>query len=160
MRERPRADDRERRFEQSFQDSWVATFRFALAWTNDWSEAEDLAQEAFSRLWAKRDTVDWSKPMLPWLLQVTRRLATDRFRRLRRISPLSDRRTEGLDSDARLRWLDVQAAVGILPPAQRAALVLVTVVGLDVKEAAIVLGTTDNALRASISRARSRLGER
>lgn len=91
MRERPRADDRERRFEQSFQDSWVATFRFALAWTNDWAAAEDLAQEAFSRLWASRDKVDWTKPMLPWLLQVTRRLATDRFQRLRRISPFADR---------------------------------------------------------------------
>lgn len=90
---------------------------------------------------------------------MTRRLATDRFRRLKSVVKLSDARERGLDSDARLRWLDVQAAFEVLTPAQRGALMLVTVIGLDVKEAASVLGTTDNALRASISRARSRLRE-
>lgn len=97
--------------------------------------------------------------MLPWLLQVTRRLATDRFRRLRKISRFVDRHTDGLDADARLRWLDVQAALSVLTPAQRSALLLVTVIGLDVQEAATAVGTSPNAVRAAISRARSRLSQ-
>jgi RNA polymerase sigma-70 factor (ECF subfamily) len=155
----PQRADAQRRFEHCYESSWLSTFRFALAWTNDWAAAEDLAQEAFLRLWAKRETIDWSRPMLPWLLQVTRRLATDRFRTLRKLSPLVDRQSDGLDGYARLRWLDLQAGLSVLTPAQRSALVLVTVLGLDTAEAAVVLGTSENGVRAAISRARKRLGD-
>lgn len=159
MREHVSADP-ERRFEEVFETCWLPTFRFALAWTNDWPAAEDLAQDAFARLWAKRSSIDWSRPMLPWLMQVTRRLANDRFRRLRRTLRVSDGFASGaLDSEARLRWLDVQGAMAALTPVQRSALVLVTVVGLDYETAASALGTTPGALRAAVSRARVSLGE-
>jgi DNA-directed RNA polymerase specialized sigma24 family protein len=59
-------------------------FRFALAPGNDWDAAEDLAQEAFARLWIHRADIDWDRPVLPWLLTTTRRLGLDRFRRIRR----------------------------------------------------------------------------
>jgi RNA polymerase sigma-70 factor, ECF subfamily len=159
MPERLRADDAERRFEQCFASSWMPTFRFALAWTNDWAAAEDLAQEAFARLWAKRNAVDWSRPMLPWLLQVTRRLATDRFRALRVVSRLVEPHTDGLDAHARLRWLDVQAALSVLTPTQRAAIVLVGVIGLPAQEAGGLLGLSENSVRAAISCARRRLAD-
>lgn len=152
--------DAERRFDEVFQSCWLPTFRFALAWTNDWPAAEDLAQDAFARLWTRRDSIDWSIPMLPWLLQVTRRLATDRFRRLRRVVRLIDSPVPAaLDSEARLRWLDLQSAMAALTSVQRSALVLVTVVGLDYDAAADALDTTPGAVRAAVSRARSRLAE-
>ena len=71
-------------YERAFEEHWTDVFRFALAWTNDWTAAEDLAQEAYLRLWNHRGHIDWSRPVLPWLLVTTRRLATDRFRNLRR----------------------------------------------------------------------------
>jgi RNA polymerase sigma factor (sigma-70 family) len=71
-------------YERAFEEHWTDVFRFALAWTNDWTSAEDLAQEAYLRLWNHRGGVDWSRPVMPWLLVTTRRLATDRFRTLRR----------------------------------------------------------------------------
>lgn len=37
-----------------FEAHWSDVFRFALAWTNGWAEAEDLAQEAYLRLWNHR----------------------------------------------------------------------------------------------------------
>jgi hypothetical protein len=67
-------------FEAAYAAAWLPVFRFALAWTNDWSAAEDLAQEAFLRLWDRRADIDWSVPVLPWLRVTTRRTATDRFR--------------------------------------------------------------------------------
>ena len=74
-------------FDERFIDvhagCWTPVFRFALSLTNEWDAAEDLAQEAFARLWIHRTDVDWSRPLLPWLLTTTRRLAFDRFRRLR-----------------------------------------------------------------------------
>jgi len=71
--------DAELLYERAFQQYWRPVFRFTLAWTNDWSAAEDLTQEAFVRLWQNRDKVDWNDPVLPWLLVTGRRLATDRF---------------------------------------------------------------------------------
>ena len=160
MPERPAADP-DRRFDDEFQRNWLPVFRFALGWTNDWPAAEDLAQEAFVRLWARRRMMDWSAPMLPWLLTTTRHLATDRFRRLRRAGRLAGAggHYAGLDSDARLRWLDVRAAMAALTPIQRSALVLTAVVGLDSESAAQILGTSPGAVRAAVSRARSRLAE-
>jgi DNA-directed RNA polymerase specialized sigma24 family protein len=80
-------DDDERRFDTAFNESRLAVFRFAVAWTNDVYSAEDIAQEAFTRLWDRRDSVDWDKPVIGWLLVVTRRLATDRF--CRRVTPFA-----------------------------------------------------------------------
>jgi DNA-directed RNA polymerase specialized sigma24 family protein len=52
-----RPDD-ERRFDEAFRGAWPAVFRFATAWTNDLPSAEDIAQEAFTRLMDARRT-EW-----------------------------------------------------------------------------------------------------
>ncbi len=143
-------------YEQAYQRYWADVFRFALAWTNDWGAGEDLAQEAFLRLWDHRGRLDWQRPVLPWLLVTTRRLATDRFRRLRRLV-VSGPDPVSLDDTARARWLDVCAAMAVLSPLERTALVLTAVEGSSYEEAAQVLGTTAGALRAAVSRARTKL---
>jgi DNA-directed RNA polymerase specialized sigma24 family protein len=62
------APDLELEYERAFDAHWSDVFRFALAWTNDWGAAEDLAQEAFLRLWDHRGKLDWQQPVLPWLI--------------------------------------------------------------------------------------------
>lgn len=143
-------------YERAFADHWRDVFRFALAWTNDWTAAEDLAQEAFLRLWDHRTRLDWSRPALPWLLVTTRRLATDRFRRLRRaIGGMAPGPTA--DESVLARWLDVQAGMAVLSPLERTALVMTALEGVTYEEAGLVLGTSAGALRAAVSRARTKL---
>lgn len=143
-------------FERAYEAHWSDVFRFALAWTNDWTAAEDLAQEAYLRLWDRRAQLDWDRPALPWLLVTTRRLATDRFRALRRrLLPTSPPAT--LDEATQARWLDVCAAMAVLSSLERAALVMTAMKGATYEEAAQVLGTTAGALRAAVSRARTKL---
>ena len=148
-------------FNREYKRYWLPVFRFALAWTNDWAAAEDLSQEAFTRLWSKRAEFDWNRPTLPWLLTTTRRLATDRFRHLRASIRLSiqGQTAASVDSDARLRWLDLRPKLAHLSSQQRGALVLTAIVGLSSNEAAQVLGTSSGAIRAAISRARKGLAE-
>ena len=149
-------------FERAYADGWTPVFRLALAWTNDWPAAEEIAQEAFARLWARRDSVDWSEPILPWLLTTSRRLATDRFRRLRRALGQMGQvhvADTSLDLDQRARWLDVRSAFSQLSPLERAALALTAVSGLDSEEAAQTLGTTSAAIRSAVFRARRKLEE-
>jgi RNA polymerase sigma-70 factor (ECF subfamily) len=119
--------------------------------------AEDLAQDAFLRLWDHRNQLDWERPVLPWLLVTTRRLATDRFRRCADSSrDAGGQRADG-DPTAQVRWLDVRAAMDDLSPLERTALVMTAVQGATYDEAAAVLGTTAGALRAAVSRARTKL---
>jgi RNA polymerase sigma-70 factor, ECF subfamily len=53
--------------------------------------------------------------------------------------------------------LDVTAALRTLPPDQRAALVLVDMLGYPVAEAAEVLGTSEGTVKSRCSRGRARL---
>jgi RNA polymerase sigma-70 factor, ECF subfamily len=147
--------DDERRFDTAFRETWLAVFRFAVAWTNDLHSAEDIAQEAFTRLWDRRDSVDWDRPVIGWLLVVTRRLATDRFRR--RLAPRVAPRVRDLNEDGVAAWLDVRAAFGRLSAKERAALISVGLLGFTPDEAAEPLGMSAGAVRAAVSRAREKL---
>ena len=143
-------------YQRTYDEHWSDVFRFALAWTNDWAAAEDLAQDAYLRLWDQRNRLDWTQPALPWLLVTTRRLATDRFRQLRRrLLPVHPPAT--LDQGLQARWLDVCAAMARLSTLERTALVMTALEGASYDEAAAVLGTSAGALRAAVSRARTKL---
>ena len=152
------AESTEIAYERAYEVHWTDVFRFALAWTNDWTAAQDLAQDAYLRLWNHRARVDWTRPVLPWLLVTTRRLATDRFRTLSR-RLLSSTHAETVDADPALRsrWLDVSAAMGQLSALERTALVMTALEGATYEEAGQILGTTAGALRAAVSRVRTKL---
>jgi DNA-directed RNA polymerase specialized sigma subunit, sigma24 homolog len=62
-----------------------------------------------------------------------------------------------LDASFHARWLDVCAAMAELSSLERTALVMTAVEGASYEEAAKVLGTTAGALRAAVSRARTKL---
>lgn len=146
----------ERQYERAYERFSVDVFRFVLAWTNDWTSAEDLTQETYLRLWRHRAAIDWDRPILPWLLVTARRLASNRFRALRRRPPLvgSERPS---DESVHVRWLDVRQAMGRLTPLERTALILTAIEGWSYADVAGVLQTTEGALRAAVSRARDKL---
>jgi RNA polymerase sigma-70 factor (ECF subfamily) len=155
------AVDVDARFEAAYIEVWPAVFRFAAAWTNDLPSAEDIAQEAFARLWQRRRSIDWRKPVLPWLLVATRRLATDRFRRLRRVGRLiGPPRVVDLTEDGMVDWLDVRDAFRHLTDRERAALIAMSVIGLSAEDAAEPLGMTAGGVRAAASRGRQKLEAR
>jgi RNA polymerase sigma-70 factor (ECF subfamily) len=143
-------------YDAAYIAHWHDIFRFALAWTNDWAAAEDLAQETFVRLWRNRTSLDWKRDVLPWLLVTTRRLATDRFRTLRR-RLLAPPPASTLDQLTAERWLDVQQALSVLSPLERTSLLLTTVGDRDYAEVAALLATSPGAIRAAVSRARAKL---
>ncbi len=150
------ASSLESAYQRAFEDYWHDVFRLALAWTNDWAAAEDIAQESYLRLWNHRARIDWDRPLRAWLLVTARRLATDRFRALRRRGPTA-LRSEWNDESVMARWLDVQRAMGTLSPLERSALVLTAIEGLSYADAALILSTSAGALRAAVSRARDKL---
>jgi RNA polymerase sigma-70 factor (ECF subfamily) len=146
----------ELQYERAYDRHSKDVFRFLLAWTNDWSSAEDLTHETYLRLWQHRGSFDWDCPTLAWLLVTARHLANNRFRALRRrFAPM--RSDPAFDESVRARWLDVRKGLEALTPLERTALVLTAVEGWSYAEVAKVLHTTDGALRAAVSRARDKL---
>lgn len=131
------------------------------------SEAEDVAQEVFSRLWTHAGS--WrpgSAGLRAWLHRVALNLCLDRLAR-RREQPLDD----ALDPPdpqptppARLEEAEVTRIVGrevaALPARQRAALALCHYQGLRNDEAAEVMGITVEALESLLARARRTLRAR
>jgi DNA-directed RNA polymerase specialized sigma24 family protein len=63
--DRSAAFDADASFEGAYREAWSAVFRFAAAWTNHLPAAEDIAQEAFARLWQRRTSIDWRQPVVP-----------------------------------------------------------------------------------------------
>lgn len=61
-----------------------AVFRLAYLLLRDEDEAEDVAQETFIRAFRSLHTFDATRPLRPWLLQITTNLTRNRQRSVRR----------------------------------------------------------------------------
>ncbi|GAB7537546.1 hypothetical protein BGC_37640 [Burkholderia sp. 3C] len=130
----------------------------------DRMEAEDVAQEAFIRIWKQAPRwKDGEARFDTWLHRVALNLCYDRLRSRREEphdempdepdpQPRADARLETLERDARVR-----AALEALPARQREALVLQYYQELSNIEAAGLMGITVDALESLLSRARRNL---
>lgn len=138
------------------------------------ADIEDLVQEVLLSLHAVRRTYDPARPFVPWMLAITSNRLADAARlyarRSAREAPVDGH--DGLEStdDVTSRgastnteedgWVDEQAlqqAIRALPASQRAAINLLKLRELSLKEAARELGTTVGALKVSVHRAMASL---
>jgi RNA polymerase sigma-70 factor (ECF subfamily) len=146
-------------FQRAAEELWTPVYRFALAMTNDLAEADDVAQEAFVRLWDRRATIDWSEPILGWLLVTARRVGFDRFRRLARALRLrpATPASIGVDPETIDAFVDLRAQLAGLTAAERTAILLSAVEGWTPDEIGAALGISAGAVRAAASRGRAKL---
>lgn len=129
------------------------------------SEAEDVVQEAFIRLWKHAPSYRPEARLSTYLHRIVHNLCLDRLRAER---PADPEALDGLVSDQRPsreivrqeRAAQVQEAVAALPERQRAALSLVHFEGLSNVEAADVMNLSVEAVESLLSRARRTLRER
>ncbi len=130
----------------------------------DGAEAEDIAQEAFARLWRSAPTLELgANGFRPWLYRVVSNLCVDRTRTTRRVMLVD----EVPDQTAPPRQLDdlvardlagrVNAALKALPERQRLALTLFHYEGLSQVEVGAILGVSDEAVESLLARARRSL---
>lgn len=135
---------------------------------------EDLAQEAFLRVWRARDRYQPQGRFTTFLYRITYNLALNRLRGDKRkpLSPLP--RTEDgaslepedqqgaapLEGAAASDWAAlIERALAELPENQRAALVFQHYDGLSLAEVAEILGSSEKAVKSLLHRARTRLRE-
>ncbi|MFZ4774957.1 MAG: RNA polymerase sigma factor [Terrimicrobiaceae bacterium] len=140
------------------------------------SDAEDIAQQVFVRVWQSAPRYNPSAKFTTWLLTITRNLVFNEMRRRQRarLVPLdpgdADRAPVGhADTSARsapeeIAVVELQQAVSqaiaSLPETQRMAVVLRRFEDMPYEEIAKVLGTTVPAVKSLLFRARSDLKDR
>ena len=130
----------------------------------DDAEAEDVAQEAFLRLWRAGTTLDIGPGgVKPWLRRVVSNLCIDRVRAGRNTSVVDEVPEQARPAD-QVRALErqdsarrVDAALKALPERQRLALVLFHYEGLSQIEVGKTMGISDEAVESLLSRARRSL---
>lgn len=135
---------------------------------------EDLAQEAFLRVWRGRDRFRPEGRFTTYLYRITYNLALNRIRdgarkplrslpldqEGRPIEPLDAAAGPGMEPPDREVWADrIGSALQAIPENQRAALVFQHYDGLDLAEIGSILGVSPQAVKSLLHRARERLRE-
>jgi RNA polymerase sigma-70 factor (ECF subfamily) len=134
---------------------------FAMRYLGRRPDAEDVAQEAFIRLWKHADGwEDQGFSVRSWIYRITYNLCIDEIRKRKPTSPVEDevslasQEQPEKDLDREQREKQVAVALGELPERQRTALLLCVYQGLSNRDAAAVLDVSIEALESLLSRAR------
>jgi RNA polymerase sigma-70 factor (ECF subfamily) len=130
----------------------------------DEAEAEDVAQEAFLRLWRQGAGLEIGPAgVAPWLKRVVSNLAIDKLR-VRGRFEVTDEPPEQAEAADQLRRLEqrelsdrVEEALRRLPDRQRLALTLFHYEGLSMEEAGRMMGASAEAIESLLARARRSL---
>ncbi len=146
----------------------------ALAITRDVGHSEDIAQEAYLKVWLRLRSLRQPGSFMPWLRQITRNLARDHLRK-RKSRPGDESGGDGNSetceriasgqSDAEAALLDaeqnamIRRALDALPDDSREVLTLYYREGESSRQVAHLLGLSDAAVRKRLSRARASLRE-
>jgi RNA polymerase sigma-70 factor, ECF subfamily len=144
-------------FEAAYVRHYRDVHRYLIGFTRSVDEADDLASETFERAlraWAGRPI---PIPTLPWLLLTARRLATDRWRRARRLAGLLPRAPSGRPPSAGESrtdfWLWFDAVALVLTDRQREVLILRYQRDLTDADIATVMGISESGVRSLVGRA-------
>ena len=148
---------------QSFEEFYEATSRHLFTAlclvTGNRQEAEEIAQDAFVRVFERWDYVGGLEDPTGYLFRVSMNVFRSRYRRaslaLRRVLYLAPDATDDLAAvethDAVVRLL-----LG-LDPKQRAAVLLTSILDYSAEEAGRMLGLRASSVRSLTTRARARM---
>lgn len=142
-------------FEAFFRDNFARIVRACALLTPDRSLAEDVAAEAFARLWSRWGQIRDDDHAGGFVFKTATRLCAREERR-RRYRPLG-RASSADELDRALLRHEVGDALAGLPLRQRQAVVLRDWAGFSTAEVAAMLGSRESTVRVQLVRGRARL---
>jgi RNA polymerase sigma-70 factor (ECF subfamily) len=150
-----------RSFEEFFASEHARLFGALCLVTGDRSEAEEIMQDAFLRLWERWDHVSEVDDPSAYLFRTAMNVFRNRYRRatLAMKKTISLAPTEDALATIEDRDVVVRALRGLTPD-QRAAVVLTGYVGLTSEEAGRMLGMRASTVRTAATRARAAIRDR
>jgi RNA polymerase sigma-70 factor (ECF subfamily) len=132
----------------------------------DATEAEDVAQDTFLRLWRHADRWEPKAKLTTWLHRVAYNLSVDRLRARRNmlVAQLPERADAHAEASMQMERIQtsnaVNDALASLAERQRTAIALVYYQGMSNRDAADVMGVQVDALESLLSRGRRALRSR
>lgn len=164
---------REHRFSELVRPHIGSLYRMAYRWTQDRDDAEDLVQEALTKLVGRVDDMERVEKLGPWLVKVQYRCFVDLYRKRSR-SPdgenpgwradtdLLDERIaalpEGADVIRRLELQrDLARAMEGLSGEQRDVILLHDTEGYSIDEVASIMEISAGTVKSRLHRAREQL---
>jgi len=146
------------RFDTFFEEERERLFRSLYFVTGNRDDAEELTQEAFLRLWERWDQIDRIDDPTGYLFRVALNGFRMRRRRamtaIRKLVPAAEVRDAFLEAEMRA---DVRQLLRGVTPRQRAALVLVDLLGYSSEQAAHILRVRPSTVRALATQGRQAL---
>jgi RNA polymerase sigma-70 factor (sigma-E family) len=140
--------ERDEDLSRLFKAHYADTVRVAFYLTGSWAVAEELAQEAFVRLWRHWSRLRDQHAALGYLRTTVVNLSRSALRR--RLLELRHQRTVGEERHEAdpVERLDVARALAALPARKRSCVVLRHLVNLSVEETAAVLGISIGSVKS------------
>ena len=115
-------------------------------------EAEDIAQDAMVKLWLMREQL--TLPIAGMASIVTRNLCIDALRKKHQTIDIAQLPDEADFSDDGEQIEQLMKVIDSLPSTQRTILRMRHLQGMEMREIALVLGSTEVSVRKTLSRAR------
>ncbi len=160
--ERARRGDMEA-FEALYKRHSSPIFGLTLRMLQNRADAEDMLQEIFLQAYDRLPSFEGRSAFGTWLYRLSVNRCLDQ---LRSRSAKEQSRTESLTTDfpghlpaQGARGLELERAIGQLPPSSRAAFLLHHVAGFDHKEVGEMMGIAVGTSKSLVHRARTRLKE-
>jgi RNA polymerase sigma-70 factor, ECF subfamily len=143
------------RFDAFFEEEHERLFKALYFVTGNRHDAEELMQDAFVRLWERWGEIGRIDDPTAYLFRVALNGFRMRRRRavmaLRKVLPIPERRDPFLDAEMRA---DVRQLLLEVTPRQRAALLLVDLLGYPSEQAARILRVRPSTVRALATKGR------
>ncbi|WP_077620585.1 RNA polymerase sigma factor [Bacillus sinesaloumensis] len=136
-------------------------YHFALFYTNNRQEAEDITQETFIKIMKNIGSLQNSDKMRTWIFSIVKHTAIDLKRKQRFIQFLPDWIYEKETGEAtpekraiqKDEWEELQEALIKLKPSYRSVIILRGLKELTIKETAEIMGCSERKVRVDFHRA-------
>lgn len=154
------------RFKQEVLPQRPKLYGYALRLLGNPEEAEDILQEVFLKLWSIRRELDRYDNLPALAMQVTKNFCLNRLKTMRReqvdvtelfIADSTSSPYKQLEEKDDVN--QVMRIIDHLPGLQQSILRMKHVEGMEVEEIAALTGSTPEAIRMNLSRARKRVKE-
>lgn len=128
----------------------------ARRYTDDVDDAEDIVQDALLKLWLMHD--DLQSPPDGLAMVLTRNLGIDHLRRKKRPCPTPEVTDTEHEDDERIERM--MRVINTLPGMQQIVLRLRHMEEMEFRDIARITGTSEAAVRKTLSRARKAVAEK
>jgi RNA polymerase sigma-70 factor (ECF subfamily) len=139
--------------------------RYCARMTGSVMDGEDVVQEALFQAYRKLDSYDDQRPMEPWLFRIAHNRCID-FLRQRGVREQAE--AVAVESDITppvepagpALGKAVEHMIGVLPPKERACVLLKDVFDYSLEEVAELVDSTVGGVKSALNRGRAKLAER